>query len=74
MQTGVDVFRTFVNAWYDGTLFKIFFSHNPNVELQNKICSVLAGYVWDESNLFVSKSRKSVNALARFITSQQAAK
>jgi flavin-dependent dehydrogenase len=67
MEMGVDVFRTFVNGWYDGTLFKIFFAENPNVEMQNKICSVLAGYVWDETNIFVSKSEKSVKTLAHYL-------
>lgn len=70
MQMGVDVFRTFVNGWYDGTLFKIFFAPNPNAEMQNKICSVLAGYVWDETNPFVTKSEKSVHTLAKYLDAQ----
>lgn len=71
MQTGVDVFRTFVNGWYDGTLFKIFFAKNPDEDLLNKICSVLAGYVWDESNPFVAKSEKTVYTLAKYLDAQQ---
>lgn len=71
MQTGVDVFRTFVNGWYDGTLFKIFFAKERNEDLLNKICSVLAGYVWDTSNLFVTKSEKSVRALAAYLDMMQ---
>lgn len=67
MQTGIDVFRTFVNRWYDGTLFKIFFAEDPNEDMRNKICSVLAGYVWDETNPFVTKSDKMVTSLARYI-------
>ncbi|MBS1646044.1 MAG: tryptophan 7-halogenase [Bacteroidetes bacterium] len=67
MQTGIDVFRTFVNRWYDGTLFKIFFAKNPNEDVQNKICSVLAGYVWDDTNPFVVKSDKTVCAFAKYI-------
>lgn len=67
MQTGIDVFRVFVNGWYDGTLFKIFFAENPDEDMRNKICSVLAGYVWDETNPFVSKSEKMVTTLAKFI-------
>src|ERR1043165_7053740 len=47
METGVDVFRTFVDTWYDGTLFKIFFNQQRDQKLMNQICSVLAGYVWD---------------------------
>ncbi len=67
MQTGVDVFRTFVNAWYDGTLFKIFFARRRDEDMLNKICSVLAGYVWDDSNLFVKKPEKSVRTLAAYL-------
>lgn len=73
MQTGVDVFRTFVNGWYDGTLFKIFFAKNPDEDLLNKICSVLAGYVWDESNPFVLKSEKTVYALAKYLDAKASA-
>jgi flavin-dependent dehydrogenase len=74
MQRGVDVFRTFVDSWYDGTLFKIFFSETRKQEMINQICSVLAGYVWDETNPFVKKAEKTVHTLARYIDSQQAEK
>lgn len=67
METGVDVFRTFVNRWYDGTLFKIFFSENRSQDMLNQICSVLAGYVWDKSNPFVKNAEKMVGTLARYI-------
>ncbi len=70
MQMGVDVFRTFVNGWYDGTLFKIFFAENPDKDMLNQICSVLAGYVWDDTNPFVKKSEKTVYTLARFLDMQ----
>lgn len=71
MQMGVNVFRTFVDAWYDGALFNIFFAEDPNEELLNMICSVLAGYVWDETNPFVNNSEKSVYTLARYLKLQQ---
>ena len=70
MQMGVDVFRTFVNGWYDGTLFKIFFAENPDKNMLNQICSVLAGYVWDDTNPFVKKSEKTVYTLARYLDMQ----
>jgi flavin-dependent dehydrogenase len=70
MQMGVDVFRTFVNGWYDGTLFKIFFAENRSEDMLNQICSVLAGYVWDDTNPFVKKSEKTVYALARYLDAQ----
>ncbi len=66
MQTGVDVFRTFVDTWYDGTLFKIFFAEGREASLMNQICSVLAGYVWDTTNPFVKNSRKTVRTLAKW--------
>jgi flavin-dependent dehydrogenase len=67
MQTGVDVFRTFVDGWYDGTLFKIFFAEGREEQMLNQICSVLAGYVWDTTNPFVKNSEKTVRTLARYL-------
>ncbi|HTL08157.1 MAG TPA: NAD(P)/FAD-dependent oxidoreductase [Chitinophagaceae bacterium] len=64
---GVDTFRAYVEAWYDGTLDTIFFADNPVQEIKNKICSVLAGYVWDMNNDFVKNARTSVNKLAKTI-------
>lgn len=67
MMKGVDVFRTYVNGWYDGTLFTIFFAENRNPEIMSQICSVLAGYVWDENNPFVRSHEKNVRTLARYL-------
>lgn len=72
MQKGVDVFRTYVNAWYEGVLFKIFFTPDPNPEIMSQICSVLAGYVWDESNPFVKNHEKNVRTLGRFLETKMA--
>ena len=68
---GVEAFRTFVMAWYDGDLHDIFFSKNQNPDMRQQICSVLAGYVWDESNPFVLNHSKNVKALAKFIRDTQ---
>lgn len=67
MMQGIDVFRTYVNKWYDGTLYKIFFSENRQPEIIGQICSVLAGYVWDTTNPFVVSREKNLNTLARFL-------
>jgi len=64
---GVNTFRTYVEAWYDGTLDTIFFADDPVQEIKNKICSVLAGYVWDMNNDFVKDAKTSVTKLARTI-------
>ncbi|MBT1711111.1 tryptophan 7-halogenase [Fulvivirgaceae bacterium PWU5] len=71
LQQGVDTFRTYVMAWYDGTLEKIFFSKNPDPRIKAQICSVLAGYVWDEENPFVRDHRGSLERLAKLIDLQQ---
>ncbi len=64
---GVNVFRSYVNAWYSGTLDTIFFSKNPDTQIKNQICSVLAGYVWDQSNPYVKNHHNGLERLARFI-------
>lgn len=64
---GVEVFRTYVNGWYDGTLYDIFFAKNINQDFKKQICSVLAGYVWDTSNPFVKKHDRAVKSLAEVI-------
>lgn len=67
IKQGVDVFRTFVSTWYDGSLQKILFSPNSNPEIKRQICSVLAGYVWDQSNPIVRKHGRAIKALATLI-------
>lgn len=67
LKKGIDVFRSYVNGWYDGTLQTIFFSDKTNEDMKRQICSVLAGYVWDESNPFVKKHGKVLNTLAKII-------
>jgi len=64
---GVNTFRSYVMAWYDGTLDKIFFSPEQRTEVKNQICSVLAGYVWDMSNPFVKNHDTALKRLARTI-------
>jgi flavin-dependent dehydrogenase len=68
MMVGVDAFRTYVMAWYDGNLQKIFFNEYRPKDVVDKICSVLAGYVWDRSNPYVMDSQNQVNRLVRLIS------
>lgn len=64
---GVDVFRTYVMGWYNGTLHDIFFAKEINEDFKRQICSVLAGYVWDTNNPFVKKHDRAVKSLAEVI-------
>ena len=67
IQNGVDVFRSYVNYWYDGTLQTIFFADDIKQTIKDQICSVLAGYVWDDSNPYVKKHATAPKALAKVI-------
>lgn len=71
IQQGVDTFRTYVMAWYDGTLEKIFFAPKPDEAIKRQICSVLAGYVWDTTNPFVREHRTALHRLAKLIDLRQ---
>ncbi len=63
LQSGVDVFRVYVDAWYDGTLPKVFFHPSPNKDVVRMLCSILAGYVWDGTNPYVRRPLHRLNAL-----------
>lgn len=64
MRRGVNVFSTYVKEWYTGNLQTLFF-HKPEIpEAKRMICSVLAGYVWNEDNPFVKKHNRIVKTLA----------
>lgn len=65
MMRGIDVFRTFVTRWYDGTLIDIFFAKQQDAALRAQICSVLAGYVWDTTNPIVLNHARRIPQLGR---------
>lgn len=67
MMVGVDTFRSYVLAWYDGTLQKIFFAEERNEEVIRQICSVLAGYVWDMDNPYVKNHSTYLTRMVRLI-------
>jgi flavin-dependent dehydrogenase len=68
MMQGVDTFRSYVMAWYEGTLDTIFFADNQVPEIKSMICSVLAGYVWDTNNPYVKDHKTALQKLAKLIT------
>lgn len=57
MMLGINVFRDYVNTWYDGSLQTVLFSEKKNPEITKKIVSILSGYVWDKNNSFVTSSK-----------------
>ncbi|MEE8589062.1 MAG: NAD(P)/FAD-dependent oxidoreductase [Sulfurimonadaceae bacterium] len=72
MMIGVDVFREYVEAWYDGRLQGILFSKAPgSMKIESKVVSVLSGYVWDTKNMFVKTPTEAVNATYKALTEQE---
>lgn len=66
LKAGVDCFRTFVEAWYEGSFQKLIFHPNSTTEIRGMISSVLAGYAWDRTNPFVRESRRRLSILEQF--------
>ena len=67
MKQGVAVFSTYVKEWYSGNLQKLFFHQPENPEIKSQICAVLAGYVWDKTNPFVTKHKRLIKNIAYLI-------
>ncbi len=68
MMKGINVFREFVMAWYDGRLQRIFFSPNKPDRIKRAIASILGGYVWEDENLFVKNPQTALNVIIAQIT------
>ncbi len=64
MQRGIDVFTTYVKEWYTGNLQTLFFHRPENLDVKEKVCAVLAGYVWNEENPFVKKHNRVIRSIA----------
>src|SRR5450432_4711648 len=68
MMQGINTFRSYVMAWYEGILDTIFFADNQVPDIKSMICSVLAGYVWDLDNPYVKNHKTWLHRLASMIT------
>lgn len=63
-QQGVEVFAEFVRRWYDGSLQSIIFHPDKPDDIYRMICSILAGYVWDDTNPYCTQTNRRLGALA----------
>jgi flavin-dependent dehydrogenase len=69
---GINTFRSYVSAWYDDKLPQILFAPQRDPEIMKQICSVLAGYVWDKTNPYVTQADRALSLLARISRGQTA--
>lgn len=63
LMLGVNTFRTYVEAWYDGRFQAVIFYPDANEKIKQMICSILAGYAWDHNNPFVTESQRRLNVI-----------
>ena len=63
---GVDTFRGFVNAWYDGRFQDIIFHQGQSQEIRRMLCSILAGYAWDDKNPYTKSTERRLNTLYQY--------
>jgi flavin-dependent dehydrogenase len=63
LQRGVNTFRVFVDAWYDGRFQDVIFHPKQQPEVKAMISSILAGYAWDEANPYVKNARSRLDTL-----------
>jgi flavin-dependent dehydrogenase len=68
---GADVFHSYVKDWYSGDLQDVFFADDVEHSHKERIVSVLAGYVWDKKNPYVTKHHRLIKALAHSIRIRQ---
>ncbi|OLO05945.1 NAD(P)/FAD-dependent oxidoreductase [Salinicola socius] len=73
LREGVETFRAFVDAWYDGRLQTIIFHADAPSDIKARISAILAGYAWDRSNPFASASRRHIDTLAAICEMRTAA-
>ena len=63
LRKGIDTFRTFVTAWYDGRFQDVIFSRQRQAKVTAMISSILAGYAWDQANPYVAEPERRLNVL-----------
>ena len=64
LKRGVDTFRVYVQGWYDGSFQDVIYYEKAQPEIRRMICSILAGYAWDEKNPYVAEPQRRLGVLA----------
>ncbi|WP_053153442.1 NAD(P)/FAD-dependent oxidoreductase [Pseudomonas sp. P1.8] len=64
LKRGVDTFRCYVEGWYTGTFQDVIYHEGGSPEIRRMICSILAGYAWDERNPFVSEAKRRLKVIS----------
>lgn len=70
LKKGVDTFRAYVEGWYEGSFQDVIFHAGGSPEIRGMICSILAGYAWDERNPFVAEPKRRLRMISEFCASE----
>jgi len=66
LRRGIQVFRAYVESWYEGEFQDVVFSQNQNDGIRRMISSLLAGYAWDEKNPIHKNAKRRLSTLAEY--------
>lgn len=69
LKRGVDTFRVYVEAWYDGRFQDVIFHPEQQPVIKRMVCSILAGYAWDEKNPYAAEAARRFAVLAELCAS-----
>lgn len=64
LRRGINVFRAYVDAWYDGRFQRLIFEKRQLANIKSMICSILAGFAWDETNPMTQRCSNKIEAIA----------
>ena len=71
LRAGIQVFRAYVESWYDGEFQDVVFSKNQDEKIRSMVSSLLAGYAWDTTNPIHKNAKKRLSTLAEYCRDPQ---
>jgi len=66
LRKGIQVFRAYVESWYEGDFQDVVFSNSQNESIRRMVSSLLAGYAWDEMNPIHKNAKRRLSTLAEY--------
>ena len=66
LRKGIQVFRAYVESWYEGEFQDVVFSNSQNESIRRMVSSLLAGYAWDETNPIHKNAKRRLSTLAEY--------
>lgn len=66
LRKGIQVFRAYVESWYEGGFQDVVFSTHQNESIRRMISSLLAGYAWDDQNPIHKNAKSRLSTLAEY--------